>query len=196
MAEVRNKCNAYIIRGPDPIAEFQTGIYNIYNMYNCIYIYTHIYIMSNVSMCYNCVLVASTCHIFVQILRSSRCSVRGRQFPQKKNYPHVFYCTYYSTYYRIFDIEDINKNITSWSVAFAIMAMWFWKHYVTLEFGKIHGNHQPLVAFEDKLNLKVQQHGHFDRAQQHRETRARCPCASNGFIELWNIPTANVIRIF
>ena len=40
--------------------------------------------MSNVSMCYNCVLVASTCHIFVQILRSSRCSVRGRQFPQKK----------------------------------------------------------------------------------------------------------------
>ena len=68
--------------------------------------------MSNVSMCYNCVLVASTCHIF---LNSTELPVlRSRPtISTKKNYPHVFYCTYYSTYYRIFDIEDINKNITS-----------------------------------------------------------------------------------
>ena len=60
-------------------------------------------------MCYNCVLVASTWHIFV--LNSTELPVlRSRPtISTKKNYLHVFYCTYY----RIFDIEDINKNITS-----------------------------------------------------------------------------------
>ena len=52
----------------------------------------------------------------------------------------------------------------------------------TLESRKRDGNHQRLVALEDKLNLNGQS---IEIAMEHnsiRKKRAKWPCASNGFM--------------
>ena len=116
-------------------------------------------------MWYHCILAASTSNMFAYILR---CSVPVWKCAEYSICMRSFFWTY-----RLLDIEDINEAISSWSVAFAIMAMWFLEYYVPLEileFGKIHGNHQPLVG--------------------------RSSIASNGFMRHWNILFANLLRMF